>query len=320
MNTGSTCPACGEPVKETWKACPACESLLGRLGCPQCGMEVKANWKICPECGSRLVCPTCRRRIPSGQSACPLCRKAKTDSPANTAAHIEPFTGMEFILVPAGAFQMGDLFDVGWDNETPVQEVRIEGFYLGKYAVTQGQWGIVMPENPSLFKKGALYPVEQVSWADVNAFIRRLNELSGSDGRFRLPSESEWEYAARSGGRKELYAGGDDIDAVAWYAENSQGSTQPVGLKAANALGLYDMSGNVWEWCQDVYVPGAAAASGRGRPAGKKETRERVIRGGSWSLDDWSARCSRRFGFPEDYFGAGLGFRLAMTPAINPAG
>jgi len=226
---------------------------------------------------------------------------------------------MEFIPVPAGTFQMGDLFDVGWDNETPVQEVRVEGFYLGKHAVTQGQWEKVMPENPAFFKRGASYPVEQVSWADVSAFIRRLNELSGSDDKFRLPTEAEWEYAARSGGRRELYAGGDDINAVAWYAENSSGSTQPVGLKAANGLGLYDMSGNVWEWCRDVYFPGAVAAPGRARPAGKKEPHERVIRGGSWSLDDWSARCSRRFGFPEDYFGSGLGFRLAMTPAINPS-
>jgi len=318
MNTGLACPACGEPVKETWKACPVCETALGRLGCPQCGMEVKANWKICPECGGRLVCTTCSRRIPAGQSDCPVCRKNGAGGSSGTELFVEPATGMEFILVPAGTFQMGDLFDVGWDNETPTRDVRVESFYLAKHPVTQGQWEKVMPENPSLFKKGEAYPVEQVSWADVNAFIRRLNELSGSKGVFRLPSEAEWEYAARSGGRKELYAGGDDVHTVAWYAENSQGSTQPVGLKAPNGLGLHDMSGNVWEWCRDVYVPGAGAAAGLDRPAVKKETHEHVIRGGSWSLDDWSARCSRRFGFPEDYFGAGLGFRLAMTPAIDP--
>jgi formylglycine-generating enzyme required for sulfatase activity len=221
---------------------------------------------------------------------------------------------MEFILVPAGTFEMGDLFEVGWDNETPTRKVPVESFYLGRYPVTQGQWGKVMPDNPSLFKKGESYPVEQVSWSDVTAFILRLNEISGSGRVFRLPTEAEWEYAARSGGRKELYAGGDDIDAVAWYAENSAGSTQPVGLKAANGLGLFDMSGNVWEWCQDIYIPGSMASAGRDRTAAPNETRDRVIRGGSWSLDDWSARCSRRFGFREDYFGAGLGFRLASTP------
>jgi formylglycine-generating enzyme required for sulfatase activity len=220
---------------------------------------------------------------------------------------------MEFILVPAGTFAMGDLFEVGWDNETPTRNVSVESFYIAKTPVTQGQWEKVMPDNPSQFKRGEAYPVEQVSWSDVDAFIRRLNERSGGRA-FRLPTEAEWEYAARSGGKKELYAGGDNIDAVGWYAENSQGSTQPVGLKAANGLGLYDMSGNVWEWCQDIYVPGAAASSSRDRPAARNETRERVIRGGCWSLDDWSARCSRRFGFREDYFGAGLGFRLASTP------
>jgi formylglycine-generating enzyme required for sulfatase activity len=319
MNTGLACPACGEPVKENWSVCPACETALGPLGCPQCGMEIKSNWKICPECGRRLTCTTCSRRIPAGQTDCPVCRKSKGGGSTSTELFVEPLTGMQFILVPAGTFQMGDLFDVGWDNETPTREVRVESFCLAKYPVTQGQWEKVMPDNPSLFKKGESHPVEQVSWADVNAFVHRLNELSGSGAVFRLPSEAEWEYAARSGGRKELYAGGDDVHAVAWYAENSQGSTQPVGLKAPNGLGLHDMSGNVWEWCLDVYVPGAVAAPGWDRPAGKKDTHERVIRGGSWSLDDWSARCSRRFGFPEDYFGAGLGFRLAMTPAINPS-
>jgi formylglycine-generating enzyme required for sulfatase activity len=315
--TNLQCPACGEPVKSAWKVCPACETPLGRLVCPGCGMEVKENWKICPECGRRVTCATCRRRIPPGQTECPTCRNSKAGKLEDTSLYIEPVTGMEFVFVPAGTFQMGDLYGDGWDNELPLQEVRVESFYLSKHPVTQGQWEKLMPGNPSMFKKGATYPVEQVSWADVQAFIRRLNELSAGGGEFRLPTEAEWEYAARSGGRKELYAGSDDIAGVAWYAENSRSSTQPVGLKAANGLGLHDMSGNVWEWCQNVYIPGAMAGSGRDRPAAKKDMPERVIRGGCFSLDDWSARCSRRFGFPEDYLGAGLGFRLSMTPPIK---
>ncbi|MGE5258964.1 MAG: SUMF1/EgtB/PvdO family nonheme iron enzyme [Hyphomicrobiales bacterium] len=307
------CPACGEPVKKSWRVCPVCETSLGRLSCPGCGVEVKDTWKICPECHQRLICSTCHRRIPSGTSECPVCRPAQPEG-SGDAVYIEPATGMEFILVPAGTFEMGDLYEVGWDNETPTREVAVNRFYLGKYPVTQGQWEKVMPDNPSRFRQGGLCPVEQVSWSDVNAFIQRLNEISGGGRVFSLPTEAEWEYAARSGGRKELYAGGDDIAAVAWYAENSQGSTQPVGLKAANGLGLFDMSGNVWEWCQDIYIPGSMAPSGRDRPAASTETRDRVIRGGCWSLDDWSARCSRRFGFREDYFGAGLGFRLASSP------
>ncbi|CAG1770531.1 partial Formylglycine-generating enzyme, partial [uncultured bacterium] len=159
---------------------------------------------------------------------------------------------------------------------------------------------------------GDSHPVEQVSWLDAAGFIQRLNELAPGATPFRLPTEAEWEYAARSGGRKELYAGGDHIDGLAWYSENSGGSTRPVGLKAPNGLGLFDMSGNVWEWCQDVYVPGAIVGRGLDRPAQRKGS-DRVIRGGSWNLDAWSARCSRRFGFPEDYFGAGLGFRLAKS-------
>jgi formylglycine-generating enzyme required for sulfatase activity len=276
-------------------------------------MEVKENWKVCPECEKRLKCLDCGRRLPAGQSGCPVCRNAESENKKAPTAFTEPVTGMEFVLVPAGTFQMGDLFGDGWDNETPLREVSIECFYLTRHPVTQGAWKKVMEANPSLFCKGDSYPVEQVSWLDATEFIQRLNGLSPGQTPFRLPTEAEWEYAARSGGRKELYAGGDDIDARAWYSENSGGSTQPVGLKAPNGLGLSDMSGNVWEWCQDVYVPGVVVGRGADRPTPRKGSGDRVIRGGSWNLDAWSARCSRRFGFPEDYFGAGLGFRLARS-------
>jgi formylglycine-generating enzyme required for sulfatase activity len=307
------CPSCGETVKAAWKVCPACEAPLGRLVCPGCGAEVKENWKVCPECERRLKCPGCGRRVAAGESECPACRKGRAEDSAALTVYIEPFTGMEFILVPAGTFQMGDLYGEGWDNETPLREVRIASFYLGKYQVTQGQWERVMVANPSMFQKGPAYPVEQVSWLDVSAFIQRLNAMAPGGGVFRLPTEAEWEYAARSGGKKELYAGGDDIRTLGWYSENSEGATQPAGLKAPNGLGLFDMSGNVWEWCQDIYFPEGSAAPGRDRLNAKIDARERVIRGGSWNLDAWSARCSRRFGFREDYFGAGLGFRLAAA-------
>jgi formylglycine-generating enzyme required for sulfatase activity len=262
---------------------------------------VKANWKLCPECGMRLICPQCGVRLSAGNADCPACAAAAAPSPAVRRDFIEPVTGMEFVFVPGGVFQMGDLFGDGWENEQPVREVQVGDFRIARHPVTQGQWQRVMSANPSRFQKGADYPVEQVSWADAADFVRRLNSRFPGAERFRLPSETEWEYAARSGGRKQLFAGGDDVAAVAWYADNSDGSTQSVGRKAPNGLGLYDMSGNVWEWCQDLYLPSA--------------TRDRVIRGGSWNLDAWSARCSRRFWFPEDYFGAGLGFRVAARPA-----
>ncbi len=315
MNTENrpVCHSCGEPVRETWNVCPACEAPLGRLACPSCGIDVKENWKVCPECEKRLKCPDCGRRLIAGQPGCPVCRKTQPEKTGAPDAFIEPATGIEFVLVPAGRFLMGDLYGDGWDNETPLRDVSIERFYLARHPVIQGAWAKVMEDNPSMFRKGDSYPVEQVSWLDAAGFIERLNGPAPGPNPFRLPTEAEWEYAARSGGRKELYAGGDDIDARAWYSENSGGSTQPVGLKSPNGLGLFDMSGNVWEWCQDVYVPGAVAERGAGRSAQRKGSGDRVIRGGSWNLDAWSARCSRRFGFPEDYFGAGLGFRLARS-------
>jgi formylglycine-generating enzyme required for sulfatase activity len=306
MDFQSKCTACGEPVRETWKVCPMCGQPLARLACPACGAEVKPAWKLCPECGAQLTCPACSRRIPAGERVCRACAGAAAASPPGLL--VEPVTGMELVRIPGGAFEMGDLFGDGWDNEVPPRPVRVEGFFLGRTPVTQAQWEAVMDANPSLHKRGGTHPVEQVSWTDVNEFLKRLNGATPGGARFRLPGEAEWEYAARSGGKRELYAGGEPVERVAWTVETSGGATQPVGRKQPNGLGLYDMSGNVWEWCRDVYVPNAAAGSVR-KPGGAAT--ERVIRGGSWSLDDWSARCSRRFGFPEDYFGAGLGFRVA---------
>lgn len=302
------CPACGEPVENGWNLCPMCGQSLARLNCPGCGMEAKAAWRLCPGCGTRLICPTCGRRMAAGERACPVC---ETQPNPVQEFLVEPVSGMELVRVPGGSFDMGDLFGDGWDNEAPPRRVEVAPFYIGRYPVTQSQWESVMGTNPSLFRKGGTYPVEQVSWTDVNEFLERLNAATPGGIRFRLPSEAEWEYAARSAGRRELYAGGDEVERVAWTAETSEGSTQPVGRKQPNGLGLYDMSGNVWEWCRDVYVPNAMAGAAR-KASGAAE---RVIRGGSWSLDDWSARCSRRFGFPEDYFGAGLGFRVAADPA-----
>jgi formylglycine-generating enzyme required for sulfatase activity len=307
---GAACPACGEPLKSTWKVCPVCEAPVGRQACPVCAKPVQENWKLCPECSARLICAACGRRIPPGHPRCPACVPETSTVTDDPAGFIESATGMEFVFVPGASFQMGDLFGDGWANELPVHEVRVDAFFIAKFPVTQGQWAKVMPENPSHFKRGDLHPVEQVTWGDVAEFIRRLNALTVGSHRFRLPSEAEWEYAARSGGKKELYSGGDNVEAVAWYLENSGRSTQPVGRKAPNGLGLCDMSGNVWEWCRDLYDAGAFNRPVRDNPVAAGGGGEHVIRGGSWNLDAWSVRCSRRLGFAEDFFGAGLGFRL----------
>ncbi len=176
----------------------------------------------------------------------------------------DPVTGMEFVWVPEGCFDMGS--NEGESNEKPVHEVCVDGFWMGKYEVTQGQWEKVMGNNPSSFKASDSHPVETVSWNDVQDFIRKLNALG--KGGFRLPTEAEWEYACRSGGKQETYCGGNDVNRVAWYWENSGEKTHPVGEKAANGLGLYDMSGNVWEWVSDWYKKDYYGKSPRNNPKG----------------------------------------------------
>jgi len=168
----------------------------------------------------------------------------------------EPVTGMEFVWVSGGTYQMGCGSWAGdcRDNEKPVHEVYVDGFWMGKYEVTQGQWKHIMGNNPSYFRKGGNYPVERVSWDDAEKFLVKLNAQKQGQYEFRLPTEAEWEYACRSGGKNERYCGGDDLNELGWYAENSESSgTHPAGTKAPNGLGLFDMSGNVGEWCDDIY-------------------------------------------------------------------
>ncbi len=315
QNNHSACPACGEPVRKNWKICPSCETPLSRVVCFQCGLPVKENWKRCPECEARLTCPSCGTRIPDGYSGCPQCELQDLQKPAIEETFTDPVTGMEFVRVCGGIFKLGDTFGDGAGNELPVHEVQVDAFFIGKYPVTQSQWQKVMSTNPSQFH-GSLHPVEQITWHDVQTFINKLTGMSEGKIKYRLPTESEWEYAARSGGKNEKYAGGGNIDAVAWYDENSNDCTHPVGEKAPNGCGIYDMSGNVWEWCLDKYREDAYELHSKENPFCSEGGSDQVIRGGSWHLDAWSARCARRFGFPPDYCGPALGFRLVKTVFI----
>ena len=230
----------------------------------------------------------------------------------------DPATGMEFVWVEGGTYLMGCGSGDCPPNESPEHEVTVSGFWIGKYTVTQGQWQKVMGGNPSGFQKGDNYPVETVSWDDAKEFIRKLNGNNGYT--FRLPSEAEWEYAARSGGKAQKYAGGSDVDAVAWYGANSGKSTHPVGTKAPNGLGIYDMSGNVWQWCEDIYDESAYKNHQRNNPISNSGSSLRVLRGGSWSRDATWARCTFRghwepasHGLGGRLGGSGLGLRLVRS-------
>lgn len=265
--------------------------------CSRCGEPVRPHWKLCPACETPID------RL----------RKA-TMVEAAVPPFVEPVTGMELVFVPAGTFMMGDSSGEGIENETPVHEVRLDGFFMGRYPVCQAQWKRVMGTDPARFKGDAL-PVEGITWFEAAAFAEGLTRLNGDTGVFRLPTEAEWEYAARSGGKNQMYAGSDRSGDVAWYEENSGGSTRPVGQKTANGLGLYDMSGNVWEWCRDVFLPDAYERHAAVNPECTEGGRDRAVRGGSWNLDAWSVRCTRRMGFDPEYYGAGLGFRLVLVIA-----
>lgn len=224
----------------------------------------------------------------------------------------EQTSGMVFILVEGGRFQMGDNFGDGFPDERPVRDVSLDDYFLGQYPVTQGEWRIIMDNNPSMFKKGDRYPVEMISWDHAQAFISRVNEKT--DGLFRLPTEAEWEFAARGGGRQEKWAGTNDADKAGdymWFDGNSAGKTHPVGLKKPNHLNFYDMSGLTHEWVCDTYHVEAYQENIAHNPICQRPGRYRAFRGGSWKRHLEGLRCTRRMGgLPHLGFGT-FGFRLA---------
>ena len=198
-------------------------------------------------------------------------------------------------------------------EEKPIHRVTVSDFYIGKYEVSQKQWREVMGSNPSYNKNCDNCPVERVSWNDIQAFLRKLNAKTGKT--YRLPTEAEWEYAARGGNKSRgyKYSGSNTIDEVAWYSSNSGSKTHPVGTKKPNELGIYDMSGNVWEWCQDSWHGNYNGAPTDGSAWGGNGS-SRVYRGGSWSHSASSCRVAIRINYaPSDGY-YGLGFRVARRP------
>ena len=218
---------------------------------------------------------------------------------------------MEFVLIPAGAFTMGAIDS--YPDEQPIRTVHISRpFYLGKYEVTQAQWEAVMGYNPSAWRGQRTRPVEQVSWEDVQEFLRRLNTEEGRT-HYRLPTEAEWEYAARAG-TTTAYSFGSDVsrlDEYAWYGGNAAHTSHPVGQLKPNAWGLHDMHGNVWEWVHDWYAtyPTGAVTDPQGPASGVS----RVFRGGGRSNVAWRCRSSSRGYRPPESRLDAVGFRVLRT-------
>ena len=222
--------------------------------------------------------------------------------------------GVSFTMIPVegGTFTMGATSEMkeAFSDEEPTHQVTLSSYYIGETEVTQALWEAVMGSNPS-FSIGDNLPVESVSWDDCQTFISRLSSLTGK--RFRLPTEAEWEFAARGGNqsRHTRYSGSSRIDNVAWYDENSDYKTHPVKIKQPNELGLYDMSGNVREWCQDWY--GSYSSYAQTDPTGAGSGSDRVIRDGSWSHTPWGCRSSYRGHGAPELSDEDLGLRLALS-------
>lgn len=222
----------------------------------------------------------------------------------------------DLILVNAGNFNIGatsEMKDITPNEEQPMHQVTItKDYYIGKTEVTQELWEAVMGSNPSSIKEGKNLPVVNVSWEDCQKFVKKLCELTGK--QFRLPTEAEWEYAARGGAKSHTlqYSGSIYVERIAWYKSNSDLTLHPVGSMDKNELGFHDFSGNVWEWCQDAHATYPAEAQTNPCVA-PDSTNTFVIRGGGWNSGRSDCRYTARKGVSGDFNNADIGLRLAMT-------
>ena len=248
------------------------------------------------------------------------CGSDDNDEPSPTPSTLKDQTfnvdGVSFTMkaVQGGTFTMGSSDDDAdaLNNEKPAHSVTLSNFWIGQTEVTQALWQAVMGKNPSGFK-GDKLPVEKVSWTDCQDFIKELNTKTGK--KFRLPTEAEWEYAARGGNKSKgyKYSGGNDIDKVAWYKDNSSEKTHDVGTKTANELGIYDMTGNVHEWCSDWYSNSYYSHSPTTNPQGPNTGSYRVLRGGCMFSSAPSCRVAFRGNGKPDKRDDDLGLRLVLS-------
>ena len=247
---------------------------------------------------------------------------AATPAPATGTNKTFTVKGVSFtmVYVEGGTFTMGATSEQGsdaYDNEKPSHSVTLSSYYMGETEVTQALWQAVMGSTPSYnggwtseYGVGNNYPAYRVSWEDCQTFISRLNSLTGQ--QFHLPTEAQWEYAARGGNKSRgyKYSGSNDVGSVAWYTDNSGSKTHPVKTKSPNELGLYDMSGNVWEWCSDWY--GSYSGGSQTNPTGASSGSYRVNRGGSWLNSARYCRSSNRFDYTPSLRYGSLGLRLSL--------
>lgn len=315
------------------------------MKCPHCEKEVSPEFNVCPWCGYRpKKCSKPEHQdvwLPTDARYCPRCgeplesKNTLEDERANSRTAINedyPNEDLEFdvdgvsfmmVYVEGGTFMMGaqsededdDNYDPDADEDETVHEVSLSDFHIGETPVTQELWEAIMGDNPSEHE-GYDKPVDGVCWSDCQDFIKKLNKKLCNQlpqgCKFRLPTEAQWEFAARGGNDPVgcLYSGSDDIDDVAWYESNSDDESQPVMEKISNELGLYDMSGNVWEWCNDWY--GAYNSAPQTNPTGPAHGSDRVLRGGGWYNVATFCRVSYRC-YDNPGSCSGNGFRLALS-------
>jgi len=270
-----------------------------------------------------LLSVLCCKTVETGAIVPPEPQAAAVEAPKVVSSLLD------LIFVEGGSFSMGS--EEGNPSEKPAHTVQVDGFYIGKYEVTQSQWNQIMGASPTLDKgTGDKNPVYNVSWTDAVDFCNKLSikegltpcysgsgagtECNFSANGYRLPTEAEWEFAARGGieSKKYLYAGSNNEEEAGWYSGSSEGTTHEVGLKAPNELGLYDMSGNLWEWCWDWFDAKFYSSSPSKNPTGPESGIYRVLRGGGWAIFADALRCTNR------YYGAhrsdsSSGFRCART-------
>jgi formylglycine-generating enzyme required for sulfatase activity len=272
------------------------------------GFDKKATWNAAAEKG-QLECMIQFKLIVEPVVQIEQIKQKQEVRPEKNVEQIEPDVDIEMVFVKGGTFLMGS--DKGESNEKPAHSVTVSDFYIGKYEVTQKQWEKIMGNNPSLFMNSDS-PVDSVSWYNIQTFISRLNKKTGRN--FRLPTEAEWEFAAIGGinTTQTSYPGSEQLDEVAWYAENSMGKTHRVGQKKPNELGIYDMSGNVWEFCSDKY--GSFSSKAQVNPDGAEIGGNVVIKGGSWISTYIYCRSTSRSNFPYSIRYSFMGFRLACNP------